>query len=140
MRRIVGRGSGALLVWALNLTILWTVAWALFHADTMTVVLGAWMASSAFAWAGWAWWRERRAGAPGDERPVGVVDASHATVLLGVAIFSVLLSTQFGPWLAYTAAGMALVAAGGLIRERRAERAALERAAGRADAGEESTR
>ena len=140
MRRIVGRGSGAVLVWALNLTILWAVAWALFDADTMTVVLGAWMASSVFVWAGWAWSRERRAGAPGDERPVGVVDGSHATVLLGLAIFSALLSTQFGLWLTYTAAGMALIAAGGLVRERRAERASLERARGRADAGEQSTR
>lgn len=126
MKRIVSRASGAVLIWGVNLTILWIVAWALFDADAMTVALGAWMGGSALVWALGTRWRERRAGTPSDEGPVAVVDASHATALLAVALIAALLSTQFGPWLAYISAGMALVAAGGLVRERRAARASLE--------------
>ncbi len=133
MKRVVSRGSGVVLIWALNLTILWAVAWAIFDPDAMTVALGAWMAGSVLVWAASAWWRERRAGRPSDEQPLTIVDASHATALLAIAIIAALLATQFGPWLAYISAGIALVAAGGLVRERRAARASLEqvRAAGR---------
>lgn len=127
MRPIVGRGSGAMLIWALNLTILWVVAWALFDADTATVALGAWMAGSVLVWAAAAWWRERRAGRRSDERPLAVVDSSHATALLAIAIVAALLATQFGSWLAYVSAGIAVVAVGGLVRERRAARASVER-------------
>ena len=125
MRRIVSRGSGVVLIWALNLTVLWAVAWAVFDPDATTVALGAWMAGSVLVWAASAWWRERRAGGASDKHPLAVVDASHATVLLALAIIAALLSTQFGPWLAYISAGMAVAAAGGLIREHRAARASL---------------
>ncbi|HWI06829.1 MAG TPA: hypothetical protein VNT54_04880 [Solirubrobacteraceae bacterium] len=135
MKRIVARGSGAVLVWGVNLTILWIVAWAVFDVDATTVVLGAWMAGSVVVWAAVTWWRERRAGTPADEQPLAVVDGSHATALLGVAIVAALLATQFGPWLAYVSAGLALVAAGGLVRERRAARASVEQV--RAACGEE---
>jgi hypothetical protein len=126
VKRIVSRGSGAILLWGLNLTVLWAVSWAIFDADATTVTLGAWMAGSVLLWAALTWRRERRNPGPADEEPTAILDGSHATVLLGVAIFSAVLATQFGPWLAYASAGMALVAAGGLIRERRAERATLE--------------
>lgn len=125
MKRIAGRGSGVVLIWAVNLAILWTVAWAVFATDVMTVALGAWMAGSVLVWAASAWWRERRAESPAAE-PAAIVDVSHATVLLAIAIIAALLATQFGPWLGYLAAGMALAAAGGLARERRAARASLE--------------
>lgn len=128
MKRAASRGSGVVLIWALNLAILWTVAWAVFAPDAMTVALGGWMVGSVLVWAASAWWRERRSGTASDE-PVTIVDASHATALLAVAIIAALLSTQFGPWLAYISAGMALVAGGGLVRERRAARASLEQIA-----------
>ena len=130
MKRIVSRGSGVVLIWAVNLTVLWAVAWAVFDPDAMTVALGAWMAGSVLVWAGSAWWRERRVRRPSDERPLAVVDASHATVLFAIAIIAALLSTQFGLWLAYISAGMAAAAAAGLVRERRAARASLEQVSG----------
>ncbi len=134
MKRIVARGSGVVLIWSLYLTVLWIVAWAVFDPDDMTVALGAWMAASVLVWAACTWWREHRAPAPAHERPVAVVDGSHATALIGVAIIGALLSTQFGPWLTLISAALALAAAGGLVRERRGERTSLEHV--HADRGE----
>lgn len=127
MKRIASRGSGVLLIWAAILAVLWVVAWAIFDPDTTTFWLGFWMPASLLPYAAWAFWRERRSGTPGDVRAGAVVDGSHATALLGLAIIFALLSTEFGPWLAYVSAGMALVALGGLVREARATRETLQR-------------
>jgi hypothetical protein len=131
VKRLLARGSGPMLVWGLILTALWVVGWSVFATDTTTVALGAWMGGSVLAWAAWTWTRERRAGRAADAELGAVIDGSHATALLGLAIVCALLATVFGPWLAYVAAGMALVALGGLVREHRASRAALEHVEGR---------
>lgn len=126
MKKVVERGSGALLIWSLILAVLWVVAWAIFQPDWETVMLGAWMAGSVLFWAAVTLWRERRAGRPADEEPLVVIDASHATALLGLAVTGMFLSIVFGPWLAYVSGGAILVALGGLVRERRASRRTLD--------------
>lgn len=52
-------------------------------------------------------------------------DGSPATVLLAIAIVLAAVGAVFGLWLALIAAGLGLVAIGGLLREARAQRAAL---------------
>jgi protein-S-isoprenylcysteine O-methyltransferase Ste14 len=66
--------------------------------------------------------RRRRAG-PQSDYDTGtrlLPDLSYSTTLLGLALFGLVLSAAFGKWLTLISAGLALVAAAGLIREGRA--------------------
>lgn len=64
--------------------------------------------------------------------PRALPDSSPPVVLLAVAIVFAAVGAEVGLWLALVGAGLALLAVGGLIREARAQRAAL--------AGEEARR
>lgn len=56
-------------------------------------------------------------------------DVSPPTLLLAVAIVVAVVGAQLGLWLALIGGGLGLLAVGGLVREARAQRRALRRAA-----------
>lgn len=61
--------------------------------------------------------------------PVGAEvgpEASPPTALLGISLALLALSAALGPWLTWIAAGMCGAGVGGIVRERRAERAVSE--------------
>lgn len=60
--------------------------------------------------------------------PRAIPDASPPAALLAVAIWLALLGAMTGWWLSLIAAGLAVAAIAGLIREGRAQREALRRA------------
>lgn len=70
--------------------------------------------------------RERRAGRrpdalrPGDTALVPDLSPAACGVAVGIALC--VLGAEFGQWLLYSGAGVTLIGAGGLLRERRAER------------------
>lgn len=89
---------------------------ALFGGTVLTMGLIALV----LAVTGWG----RSAGAA----PRALPDGSPATVLLGIAIVLAAVGAVFGLWLALIGAGLGAAAAGGLVREARAQRAALREA------------
>lgn len=124
----MSRGWVVLMVWALFLGICWVVQWALFDPDLVAfIMLGS--ASLATVLLGlWALLAGGRRETPADGDIEAAPDASHATVLLDVSVLLAVLAPELGAWLAYTAAGTAALAVGGLIRERLSERRALRAA------------
>lgn len=69
-----------------------------------------------------------RLGARGPEGPRSSPDLSPATVWLGVSLVLLAAGAELGLWLVYIAGGMVVVGIGGLVRELRAERRAVEAA------------
>jgi hypothetical protein len=68
------------------------------------------------------WWTGRRTG----PARVAVVELSLPAALAGVAIVMGCLGAEYGLWLILIAAGLFLLAVGGVARELRAERRELE--------------
>jgi hypothetical protein len=121
-------GGKAILLWALYLAILWAALWAFGVPDAESIgLLGA--ASLLCAATGAStFWRGRRGVAPhGDGGTRLEPDMSVATAWTALAVATLMVSLVFGPWLAFTGAGMLALGVGGLIRERRAARAAQRR-------------
>ena len=124
----MSRSWVVVLVWGLILGTLWVVQWAIFDPDLIAFALLGSASLTTAAIALWAFLVGRRRTARPDREVEAVPDASHATVLLGLSVLMLALATEFGPWLAYTSAGTAVLAIGGLIRERLSERRALRAA------------
>jgi hypothetical protein len=130
VKRLLSHSYGALAAWAAILTVLWILSWAIWPTDSEVVILLASVIVATFAQAAAAALEARRDPEPGDQRPIAVVTATHATSLAGIAIVCAVLGLEFGPWLLYISAGLLLVALLGLARERRAARLALQRVEG----------
>jgi hypothetical protein len=121
-------GGKAVVLWALYLAILWAAAWAFGVPAVETVVLLGAASVLCAATGAFAWWRGRRGVAPhGDADARLEPDLSAATAWTAVALATLAVSLVFGPWLAFMGAGMLALGVGGLVRERRAMRAARRR-------------
>jgi hypothetical protein len=117
-------GGKAVVLWAGYLAILWAAEWAFGVPDVETVALLGAASLLCAATGAWTWWRGRRGVAPdGDTDTRLEPDLSAATAWTAVALATLMLSLVFGPWLAFTGAGMLALGVGGLVRERRAMRA-----------------
>jgi hypothetical protein len=116
-------GAKAVLLWALYLTILWAALWAFGVPDAETIGLLGAAAALCAATGAFALWRGRRGVAPdGDADAHLEPDLSVATAFTAVALATLMVSLVFGPWLALIGAAMLAFGAGGLVRERRAQR------------------
>jgi hypothetical protein len=117
-------GGKAVLLWALYLAILWAAEWAFGVPDAEAAWLLGAAALLCAATGAWVLWRGRyRHVAPhGDTDARLEPDLSVASAWTAVAVATLMLSLVFGPWLAFTGAGMLALGVGGLIRERRALR------------------
>jgi len=124
----MSRGWVVLLVWALILAVVWVVQWAIFDPDLIAFVLLGSASLTTAVIALWAFLAGRRRDAPAGRGLEAVPDASHATVLLGLAVVMLALAPVFGAWLAFTSVGTGVLAISGLIRERRSERRAVRAA------------
>jgi len=119
-----GRPGVAILVWATLLGLLAAVLWAVFEElDLLSVLLPAFAIAltAAIALGGRA--AARRAAARAFA-PQTDPDTSWPAVLAGIALVLVLLGLEVGTFLCLIGGGLLLAAAGGLARERRAERRA----------------
>lgn len=123
--------AGWALLLGISLTVLWGIGlgpingWlpvAMFAAAILTT-----LAMAALAARG-----DRRQGAEGDRSsaPRAIPDFSFPTVLAGIAVATVGLGLELGPWLILIGAGALAVAVGWLGIELRATRRAARLAAG----------
>jgi len=113
-----------MLLWAAMLGVLGGVLWAVFvEVDLLSVLLPAFAVGGTAAMAALAarrGGRTPRAVLTGDPDP----QLSLSAPLVAVAIALVLLGLEVGTFLVFVGGGLALLGAGGLVREWRAERRA----------------
>lgn len=112
------------LVWAVFLGVLAAVLWAVFdQVDRLSVLMPAFaVALTVLIAVGGAAQARRAARRALDAEPD--LDVSWSAVLAGIAIALALLGLEVGTFLVFIAGGLGLLAAGGLVREWRAERRA----------------
>lgn len=110
------------LVWAVFLGVLAAALWAVFdQVDRLSVLMPAFaVALTALIAIGGAAQARRAARRALDAEPDP--DVSWSAVLAGIAIALALLGLAVGTFLVFIAGGLGVLAAGGLVREWRAER------------------
>jgi hypothetical protein len=120
----MSRPSVAILAWAALLGALAAVLWAVFEEqDLLSVLMPAFAVGLTAALALGGWRAARRAAARAFA-PQADPDTSWPAVLVGIALVLVLLGLEVGTFLIFIGGGLFVAAAGGLARERRAERRA----------------
>jgi hypothetical protein len=118
----VSRPGVAIVVWAALLGLLAAVLWAVFEEeDLLSVLLPAFAIALTAALALGGWRAAARAARRALE-PQPDPDTSWPAVLAGIALVLVLLGLEVGTFLILVGGGLFAAAAGGLVREWRAER------------------
>lgn len=126
IRRLLSRGEVILVVWGLILLGLWFLTWTIWHPDSEAVIMLSIASFAMFVWGALAFAQDRRRPVPSDTEPLLVTTTTHATSLVGIAIFGIALAFEFGPWLWYVSGGLLAFALAGLIREHLAARHVLQ--------------
>jgi O-antigen/teichoic acid export membrane protein len=119
-----------LVLWGVYNAILATLLFIFKRADGLSFAM-AYTAAGAclglgllLVWIGRRRRRTRGEAAEFDTDARLLPDLSYSTMLLGLSLFGLVFSAAFGLWLTLISAGAALLAIGGLVRERRAMDAA----------------
>lgn len=118
----MSRPGVAFLVWAVLLSLLAAVLWAVFEQqDRLSVLMPAFAVAltAAFALGGW---RAARRAATRTFEAQAAPETSWPAVLGGISLVLVLLGLEVGTFLIFIGGGLLVAAAGGLAREWRAER------------------
>jgi len=119
-----GRPGIAFLVWAALLAVLATVLWAVFaQLDRLSVLMPA-VAVGLTAAIALVGWRAARRAAARAFLAQPDPDTSWSAVLAGISLVLVLMGLEVGTFMIFIGAGLFVAAAGGLVREWRAERRA----------------
>jgi hypothetical protein len=106
-------------VWSLFLAILAAMLWIWTPGDELAIAVLAGAAVGA-ASLGIAVALRRRS--ESEQRRRLLPDLSPATALLSIALTTVLIGLEAGPWLIWIGGGLCAIALAGLVRELRAER------------------
>jgi ABC-type spermidine/putrescine transport system permease subunit II len=123
--------AGWALLLGISLTVLWGIGLGPIHG-WLPVAMFAAAILTTLAMAALAARGDRRQGAEGDRSSEAraIPDFSFPTVLAGIAVATVGLGLELGPWLILIGAGALAVAVGWLAIELRATRRAARLAAG----------
>lgn len=133
---MLGRPWSVFVLWALFLGVSLVVLWAIIGLGpiegwipvaTFVMAIAVTLGMAAVAGAG-AWRAHLRAATTAG--PEAIPDFSFPSVLAGMALASIALGFELGPWLILIGAGGLGVAVGALVTESRATRRAASRAAG----------